>query len=160
MPRFFLPLRRLGEHSLEKWEDVEYEDLSLRPVGSDPGVVCQKNYFLKVSVSLGGFGPSVAHGKHSVRRRCVQATKNKAETCSLLDAIGRRSCGRWRDWVSRAPTCHAHASYLCVSMERLLDARRGTKARSMAWNLSWSFLFWIKFRTDFVDIISPVSLSD
>ena len=46
-----------------------------------------KNSFLKVSVSLGGFGPSVAHGKHSVRRRCVQATKNKAETCSLLDAI-------------------------------------------------------------------------
>ena len=66
----------------------------LRPAGSDPGVVCQKNSFLKVSVSLGGSGPSVAHGKHSVRRRCVQATKNKAETCSLLDAIGRRSCGR------------------------------------------------------------------
>ena len=71
----------------------------LRPAGSDPEVVCQKNSFLKVSVSLGGFGPSVAHGKHSVRRRCVQATKNKAETCSLLDAIGRRSCGRWREWV-------------------------------------------------------------
>ena len=67
---------------------------NLRPAGSDPGVVCQKKSFLKVSVSLGGFGPSVAHGKHSVRRRCVQATKNKAETCSLLDAIGRRSCGR------------------------------------------------------------------
>ena len=67
---------------------------SLSPAGSDPGVVCQRNSFLKVSVSLGGFGPSVAHGKHSVRRRCVQATKNKAETCSLLDAIGRRSCGR------------------------------------------------------------------
>ena len=66
----------------------------LRPAGSDPEVVCQKNSFLKVSVSLGGFGPYVAHGKHSVRRRCVQATKNKAETCSLLDAIGRRSCGR------------------------------------------------------------------
>ena len=66
----------------------------LRPAGSDPEVVCQKNSFSKVSVSLGGFGPSVAHGKHSVRRRCVQATKNKAETCSLLDAIGRRSCGR------------------------------------------------------------------
>ena len=65
----------------------------LRPVGSDPDVVCQKNSFLKVSVSLGGFRPSVAHGKYSVRRR-VQATKNKAETCSLLDAIGRRSCGR------------------------------------------------------------------
>ena len=30
-----------------------------------------------VSVSLGGFGPSVAHGKHSVRRRCVQATKKQ-----------------------------------------------------------------------------------
>ena len=56
-------------------------------------VVCQ-NFFLKVSVSLSGFGPSVAHGKLSVRGRCVQATKNKAETCSLLDAIGRRSCGR------------------------------------------------------------------
>ena len=70
----------------------------LRPAGSDPEVVCQKNSFLKVSVSLGGYGPSVAHGKHCVRRRCVQATKNKAETCSLLDAIGRRSCGRWRDW--------------------------------------------------------------
>ena len=66
--------------------------ICLRPVGSDPEVVCQKNSFLKVSVSLGGFGPSVAHGK--LRRRCVQASKNKAETCSLLDAIGRRSCGR------------------------------------------------------------------
>ena len=32
----------------------------LRPAGSDPEVVCQKNSFLKVSVSLGGFGPSVA----------------------------------------------------------------------------------------------------
>ena len=62
--------------------------------GQSPGVVCQKTSFLKVSVSLGGFGPSVAHGKHSVRRRRVQATKNKAETCSLLDAIGRRSCSR------------------------------------------------------------------
>ena len=50
---------------------------SLRPAGSDPEVVCQKNSFLKVSVSLGGFGLSVAHGKHSARRRCVQATKNQ-----------------------------------------------------------------------------------
>ena len=58
-----------------------------------PKLFAKKNSFLKVSVSLGGFGPSVAYGKHSVRRR-VQATKNKAETCSLLDAIGRRSCGR------------------------------------------------------------------
>ena len=65
-----------------------------RPAGSDPEVVCPKISFLKLSVSLGGFGPSVAHGKHSVRRLCVQTTKNKAETCSLLDAIGRRSCGR------------------------------------------------------------------
>ena len=68
--------------------------MALRPAVSDPEVDCQKNSFLKVSVSLGGLGPSVAHGKHSVRRRCVQATKNKAETCSLLDAIGRHSCGR------------------------------------------------------------------
>ena len=64
-----------------------------------PELFAKKNSFLKVSVSLGGFGLSVAHGKYSVRRRCVQATKNKAETCSLLDAIGRRSCGRWRDWI-------------------------------------------------------------
>ena len=75
-------------------DPTNYRQISLRPAGSDPEVVCQKNSFLKISVSLGGFGPSVAHGKHSVRRRCVQATKNKAETCSLLDAIGRLSCGR------------------------------------------------------------------
>ena len=53
-----------------------FSDL-LRPAGSDPEVVCQKDSFLKVSVSLGGFGPSVAHGKHSVRRRCIQATKKQ-----------------------------------------------------------------------------------
>ena len=57
---------------------------ALRPAGSDPDVVCQKYSFLKVSVSLGGFGISVAHGKLSVRGRCVQATENKEETCSLL----------------------------------------------------------------------------
>ena len=55
-----------------------------------------KNSFLKVCASSSLFRPSVAHGKLSARGRCVQATKNKAETCSLLDAIGRRSCGRWR----------------------------------------------------------------
>ena len=49
---------------------------------------------MKVTASFGGFGPSVAHGKHSVNSRCVQATKNKAETCSLLDAVGRRSPSR------------------------------------------------------------------
>ena len=59
-----------------------------------PKLFAKKNSVLKVSVSLGGFGPSVADGKHSARRRGVQATKNKAETCSLLDAIWRRSCGR------------------------------------------------------------------
>ena len=70
----------------------------LRPAGSDPGADRQKILFLKVGVSLSGFAPSVAHGKLSVRGRCVQATKNKAESCSLLDAIGRRSCGRPRGW--------------------------------------------------------------
>ena len=64
----------IGQKSLAQFK--------LRPAGSDPEDVCQKNSFLKVSVSLGGFGPSVAHGKHSAKRRCVQATKNKAETCS------------------------------------------------------------------------------
>ena len=85
----------------QKWRKTQIKrGPALRPAGSDPEVVCQKNSFLIVGVSLGGFGPSVAPGKHSVRRRCtVQATENKAETCSLLDAIGRRSCGRWREWV-------------------------------------------------------------
>ena len=55
----------------------------LRPAGSDPEVVCQKNSFLKVSVSLGGFGPSVAHGKHSVRRRGVQAAKKTRQKLAL-----------------------------------------------------------------------------
>ena len=34
-----------------------------------------------------------------MRGRCVQATKNKAEACSLLDAIGRSSCRHSGDWV-------------------------------------------------------------
>ena len=66
----------------ERWELgvqklLDFHNSCLRPAGSDPKVVCQKDSFLKVSVSLGGFGPSVAHGKHSVRRRCVQATKKQ-----------------------------------------------------------------------------------
>ena len=65
------------------------KQLWLRPAGSDPEVVCQKDSFLKVSVSLGGFGPSVAHGKHSVRRRCVQATKKQ----------GRNLLSPWRHWA-------------------------------------------------------------
>ena len=92
---------RIRKIEKKKNESTAAPSVVLRPAGSDPEVVCQKDSFLKVSVSLGGFGPSVAHGKHSVRRRCVQATKNKAETCSLLDAIGRRSRGRWSiaEWV-------------------------------------------------------------
>ena len=68
---------------------------NLRPAGSVPGAVCQE-IFLKFIVSLSGFGPSEAHGKLSLGG---QATNNKAKTCSLLDAIERRSCGRPRDWV-------------------------------------------------------------
>ena len=60
----------------------------LTPAGSDPEVVCQKNSLLKVSVSLGGFGPSVAHGKHSVRRRCVQATKTRQKLALFLTPLG------------------------------------------------------------------------
>ena len=77
----------------------KYGSLRLRPAGSDPGAGRQKILFLKVGVFLSGFAPSVAHEKLSVRGRRVQATKNKAETCSLLDAIRRRSCGRRRGWV-------------------------------------------------------------
>ena len=62
--------------------------IGLRPAGSDPGFVCQKNSFLKVSVSLGGFGPSVAHGKHSVRRRCVQATKTRQKLALSSTPLG------------------------------------------------------------------------
>ena len=60
----------------------------LRPAGSDPEVACQKISFLKVSVSLGGFGPSVAHGKHSARRRCVQATKTRQKLAFSLTPLG------------------------------------------------------------------------
>ena len=87
---FLCSIRTVGGN----WGCTAFSSLLLRLAGSDLENVCQKNSFLKVSVSLGGFGPFVAHGKHSVRRRCVQATKNKAEACPLLDAIGRRSCGR------------------------------------------------------------------
>ena len=86
-------LQMFCEHFIEQTTCSAVISFCLRPAGSDPEVVCQKKFFLKVSVSLVGFGPSVAHGKHSVRRCCVQATKNKAETCSFLDAIGRRSLG-------------------------------------------------------------------
>ena len=34
-----------------------------------------------------------------MRGRCDQAVKNKAETCSVLDAIGCRLCGHSGDWV-------------------------------------------------------------
>ena len=68
----------------------------LRPAGSDPEVVCQKDSFLKVSVSLGGFDPSVAMENILWDDIVFKLRKNKAEACSLLDAIGRRSCGRWR----------------------------------------------------------------
>ena len=69
---------------------------SLRPAGSDPEVVCQKDSFLKVSVSLGGFSPSVAHGKHSVRRRCVQATKRQGRNLSLsLTGAVRAAAEGW-----------------------------------------------------------------
>ena len=77
------------------------ETFHLRPTGSDPGVVCQKNSFSKVTVSLSGFGPSVARGKLSVRGRCVQATNTKAETCSLLDAIGRRAAPQGTGYKKR-----------------------------------------------------------
>ena len=78
--------------SLEKQQNTIMKIIKrprLRPAGSDPGVVCQKNSFLKVSVSLGGFGPSVAHGKHSVRRRCVQRYEKQ----------GRNLLSPWRHWA-------------------------------------------------------------
>ena len=34
-----------------------------------------------------------------MRRRCVQDLKNKAESCSLFDALGCRLCGRSGDWI-------------------------------------------------------------
>ena len=67
---------------------LHFSSLLLRLAGSDPEVVCQKNSFLKVSVSLGGFGPFVAHEKHSVRRRCVQATKTRQKLVLSLTPLG------------------------------------------------------------------------
>ena len=88
----------------------------LRPAGSDPRVVCQKNFFSKVSVSLSGFGPSVAHGKLSVRGRCVQATKTRhklALDLSLmpLGAVRAAAQGTGYKYIRlRHPTVHVYAS--------------------------------------------------
>ena len=60
----------------------------LRPAGSDPEVVCQKNSFLKVSVSLGGFGSSVAHGKHSVRGVVFKLRKTRQKLALSLTPLG------------------------------------------------------------------------
>ena len=57
-----LPVRILTSDLHHRTIRKRASSCSLRPAGSDPEVVCQKNSFLKISVSLGGFGPSVAHG--------------------------------------------------------------------------------------------------
>ena len=36
-----------------------------------------------------------------MRRRRVQDLKNKAESCSLFDALGCRLCGRSGDWIKK-----------------------------------------------------------
>ena len=55
----------LWSHTVRACTQVKNEPLipGLRPAGSDHDVVCQKNSFSKVSVSLSGFGPFVAPGK-------------------------------------------------------------------------------------------------
>ena len=60
-----------------------------------------KKSFFKVSVSLSGFGPSVAHGKNSVRRRRAPVFKLRKtrQKFALLDAVGRRSRNRSGDLV-------------------------------------------------------------
>ena len=57
-----------------------------------PKVFAKKNSFLKVSVSLSGFGPSVVHGKHSVRRRYPS-------WCSSYEKQGRNLLFPWRHWA-------------------------------------------------------------
>ena len=85
--------------------------------------------FLKVSVSLSAhaFGPSVAHGKFSVIGRCVQATKNKAETCSLLDAIGRRL---WADQAIGSLAIDCLSSTLGVATRPMTWQKPGTLVRT------------------------------
>ena len=82
----------VASRQLQSCKNVQqkYRDIAckLRPAGSDPEAVCQKNSFLKVSVSLGGCVPSVAHGKHCVRRRCVQATKTRQKLALSLTPLG------------------------------------------------------------------------
>ena len=58
-----------------------------------PKSIVNKNIFLTVCVSLSELGPSEPIKSFSWRDCEVQATKNKEESCSFLDAIGRRSCG-------------------------------------------------------------------
>ena len=103
----------------------------LRPAGSDPEVVCQKDSFLKGSVSLGGFGPSVAHGKHSVRRRCVQATKKQ----------GRKLLSPWRHWVPFVRPLKGGYKNRCLGKSRgvRFDSRNGCSVFLLALlNVSWN----------------------
>ena len=64
------------------------------PTAEGPRVVIPKLFaknilFWKLVFPWGGFGPSVAHGKHSVRRRCVQATEKQGRNLlSPLTPLG------------------------------------------------------------------------
>ena len=69
-------------------DGVEHRNV-LRPAGSDPEVVCQKDSFLKVSVSLGGFCPSVAHGNILWDDVVLKLRKKQ----------GRNLLSPWRHWA-------------------------------------------------------------
>ena len=62
---------------------------SLRPAGSDPKLFAKKILFWKLVFPWVDFGHSVAHGKHSAIRRCVQAPKKQ----------GRNLLSPWRHWA-------------------------------------------------------------
>ena len=81
---------RLGR---KKTKFVDRRKLLLRPAGGDPGVDRQQKFFWRFVFlweNLALLNPIKCFW---CRGTVFQETKNKEESCSFLDAIGRRSCG-------------------------------------------------------------------
>ena len=72
---------------------------SLKARGWLPRSWSSPKIFLTVCVSLSGHGPFETHESFLWRNCVIQDTKNKAKSCSFLDALGRRSCSRSADWL-------------------------------------------------------------
>ena len=165
-------LQSAAQRTIERWRKgrgwcvlpvAHYQrPMRLRPAGSDPEVVCQF-FFLKVSVSLSGFGSSVANGKLSVRGPCVQATKNKAATCSLSLSLSLwchwgRSCGHsglginidvWKNPVVYASTRHWSILYGTMRSDLKLPLSLPTRTSSVSGNTQALFCLHFSLCSEF-----------